>query len=46
MGIFSMGFYDIEDDSDIPVSPGIGRVWEAAVGLALILGAILADSKW
>jgi len=46
-GIYRWGFYDIEDDSDIPISRRIGRIWEAAVGVALILGAILFDgSKW
>ena len=44
-GTCRWGFYDIEDDSDIPISRGAGRVWEGAVGVALILCAILIDGS-
>jgi hypothetical protein len=46
-GSYRWGLYDFDDDSDIPIDRRIGRAWEAVIGVAFILAAILVDgSKW
>jgi len=44
-GNYRWGFHEIEDDSDIPISRGIGRIWEAAAGVVLIVCAIFINGS-
>ena len=46
-GFNRWGFYEFEDDSDVRIDPRVGRIWEASVGVALVLSAIFLDeSRW
>ena len=43
-GNYRWGFYDIEDESDVPLGRRLGRLWYFALGAALVLGAIFIRS--
>jgi len=46
-GNYRLGLYEFEDESDIPLSRGIGRLWYFVIGLALVVGAIFIDDpRW
>jgi len=46
-GTYRWGPYDFEDGSDIPIDRRAGRIWEAVVGVAFIVGAtLIGSSRW
>ena len=43
--VYRWGFYDFEDESDIILERRTGKIFEALIGIVLIVGAVLYQNQ-